>query len=156
MNEATNFTLTEAAKILGVSRDFLTSERKKKRLIPDGKIGSSGKTGFSFVFSRETILEYAKKRGIDPIFENVNLKTPKKHKPNVSSTSERYFYTPVAFVIKNKDKYVKNFTPSSIEFVSDISDAQILGSGVYEYTKGVFEELGFGEIVPLYVRTEVK
>ncbi len=64
------YTVAEVASILGIQKKRVHSAYQTRKLIPDDMVASGGRQGFSYVFSEDSVKAYARKIGIEPIFEN--------------------------------------------------------------------------------------
>ena len=101
----------------------------------------------SYGFTEEAIKEYAKKIGITPVFETEVMS---QHETKEDASKD--IYSAAFCVIKVGNKYVTGITPNRIDLTSDLTCALPIVEGAMEYTLGVLEEIGVGEICPLYIR----
>ena len=142
------YSTNEVAKICGLSIDRIKKGIKigfleAKKVSPQGRYGSFGCT-------KEAIEKYAKKIGITPVYEALQY-TPKKEKSEKNKNSETSYYAALC-VIKVGNKYATGLMPSQISLTSEISKALIITEETMDYVRSVLEEIGAGELCPIYIR----
>ena len=67
------YTVKEVAYILGVNVKRIKAAEQTRKLIPDDLVPHRGRYAMAYVFSEDTILDYARKTGLNAVFENAAL-----------------------------------------------------------------------------------
>lgn len=65
------YTFKELTQILSVGRERLTKAMDQHVLIPTDIEKFRGKAGFRYLFSKDEVIRYAEKIGLNPIWENI-------------------------------------------------------------------------------------